>query len=203
MADAVKAEGLVLALTNETGGVYPFACAKNANLTITAEPIELAPKVNSAYRQYIKGRKSYTVSGNGLVKLVESNMQPLTFFEPFIESTDVTYIGYLDIIDNQNNYKVYQFNCVISSLSIDSNVGNFGQYSYTLQGTGPFTEITSVDTYTVASGTITARATTSWKLVAVGYGGKWYYNYTVSAGPVINLGSSLNGTTVMAVYVTS
>lgn len=203
MADAVKAEGLVLALTNETGGVYPFACAKNANLTITAEPIELAPKVNSAYRQYIKGRKSYTITGNGLVKLVESNMQPLTFFEPFIESTDVTYIGYLDIIDNQNNYKVYQFNCVISSLSIDSNVGNFGQYSYTLQGTGPFTEITSVDTYTVAGGTITARATTSWKLVAVGYGGKWYYNYTVSAGPVINLGSSLNGTTVMAVYVTS
>jgi hypothetical protein len=203
MADAVKAEGLVLALTNETGGVYPFACAKDANLTITSEPIELAPKVNSAYRQYIKGRKSYTISGSGLVKLVESNMQPLTFFEPFIESTDVTYIGYLDIIDNQNNYKVYQFNCVISSLSIDSNVGNFGQYSYTLQGTGPFTEITSVDTYTVSAGTITARATTSWKLVAVGYGGKWYYNYTVSAGPVINLGSSLNGTTVMAVYVTS
>ena len=203
MADAVKAEGLVLALTNETGGVYPFACAKDANLTITSEPIELAPKVNSAYRQYIKGRKSYTISGNGLVKLVESNMQPLTFFEPFIESTDITYIGYLDIIDNQNNYKVYQFNCVISSLSIDSNVGNFGQYSYTLQGTGPFTEITSVDTYTVSAGTITARSTTSWKLVAVGYGGKWYYNYTVSAGPVINLGSSLNGTTVMAVYVTS
>ena len=203
MADAVKAEGLVLALTNETGGVYPFACAKDANLTITSEPIELAPKVNSAYRQYIKGRKSYTISGSGLVKLVESNMQPLTFFEPFIESTDITYIGYLDIIDNQNNYKVYQFNCVISSLSIDSNVGNFGQYSYTLQGTGPFTEITSVDTYTVSAGTITARSTTSWKLVAVGYGGKWYYNYTVSAGPVINLGSSLNGTTVMAVYVTS
>lgn len=203
MADAVKAEGLVLALTNESGGVYPFACAKNANLTITSEPIELAPKVNSAYRQYIKGRKSFTVSGSGLVKLVESNMQPLTFFEPFIESTDITYIGYLDIIDNQNNYKVYQFNCVITSLSIESNVGNFGQYSYTLQGTGPLTEITSVDTYTVSGGTITARSTSTWKLVAVGYGGKWYYNYTVSAGPVINLGSSLNGTSVTAVYVSS
>lgn len=203
MADAVKAEGLVLALTNESGGVYPFACAKNANLTITSEPIELAPKVNSPYRQYIKGRKSFSVSGSGLVKLVESNMQPILFFEPFIESTDITYIGYLDIIDNQNNYKVYQFNCVITSLSIDSNVGNFGQYSYTLQGTGPLTEITSVDTYTVSGGTITARSTSTWKLVAVGYGGKWYYNYTVSAGPVINLGSSLNGTSVTAVYVSS
>lgn len=203
MADAVKAEGLVLALTNESGGVYPFACAKDANLTITSEPIELAPKVNSAYRQYIKGRKTYTISGSGLVKLVESNMQPVTFFEPFIESTDITYVGYLDIIDNQNNYKVYQFNCVITSLSIDLNVGNFGQYSYTLQGTGPFTEITSVDTYTVSGGTITARDPLTYKLVAVGYGGKWYYNYTISAGPVINLGSSLNGTSVTAVYVTS
>lgn len=203
MADAVKAEGLVLALTNESGGVYPFACAKNASLTITSEPIELAPKVNSPYRQYIKGRKTYTINGSGLVKIVESNMQPITFFEPFIESSDVTYIGYLDIIDNQNNYKVYQFNCVITSLSIDSNVGNFGQYTYTLQGTGPFTEITSVDTYTVSGGTITARSTSTWKLVAVGYGGKWYYNYTVSAGPIINLGSSLNGTSVTAVYVSS
>jgi hypothetical protein len=203
MADAVKAEGLVLAIRNETGGVYPFACAKDANLTITAETIELAPKVNSAYRQYIKGRKSYTISGSGLVKLVESNLHPLTFFEPFIESTDITYIGYLDIIDNQNNYKIYSFNCVITSLSLDSNVGNFGQYSYTLQGSGPFTEITTVDTYTVSGGTITGRDPLSFKLVAVGYGGKWYYNYTVSAGPVINLGASLNGTTVVAVYVTS
>jgi len=203
MADAVKAEGLVLAITNETGGVYPFACAKDANLTITAETIELAPKVNTAYRQYIKGRKSYTISGSGLVKLVESNLHPLTFFEPFIESTDITYIGYLDIIDAQNNYKIFKFNCVITSLSLDSNVGNFGQYSYTLQGSGPFTEITTVDTYTVASGTITARDPLTHKLVAVGYGGKWYYNYTISAGPVINLGASLNGTSVVAVYVTS
>lgn len=203
MADAVRAEGLVLALTNESGGVYPFACAKDANLTITSEPIELAPKVNSAYRQYIKGRKTYTISGSGLVKLVESNMQPITFFEPFIESSDVTYIGYLDIIDEQNNYKIFKFNCIITSLSIDSNVGNFGQYSYTLQGTGPFTEITSVDTYTVTGGTITARDPLTYKLVAIGYDGKWYYNYTISAGPVINLGSSLNGTSVIAVYVTS
>ena len=203
MADAVRAEGLVLALTNESGGVYPFACAKDANLTITSEPIELAPKVNSAYRQYIKGRKTYTISGSGLVKLVESNMQPITFFEPFIESSDVTYIGYLDIIDEQNNYKIFKFNCIITSLSIDSNVGNFGQYSYTLQGTGPFTEITSVDTYTVSGGTITARDPLTYKLVAIGYDGKWYYNYTISAGPVINLGSSLNGTSVIAVYVTS
>jgi hypothetical protein len=39
--------------------------------------------------------------------------------------------------------------------------------------------------------------------VAVGYGGKWYFNYTVTldgATPVINLGAALNGTTVTHCY---
>jgi hypothetical protein len=30
MAEAVKAEGLVIAVTNSSGGVYPFACAKDS-----------------------------------------------------------------------------------------------------------------------------------------------------------------------------
>jgi hypothetical protein len=44
-----------------------------------------------------------------------------------------------------------------------------------------------------------------YKLVAVGYGGKWYFNYTVTldAGvAVIVLGSALNGTVVTHAYTT-
>jgi hypothetical protein len=86
-------------------------------------------------------------------------------------------------------------------LSLESSYSGTPTYNFTLQVTGTFTELTVVDTYTVASGTITARSTSTHKLVAVGYGGKWYYNYTVSTGPVINLGSSLNGTSVVAAYI--
>lgn len=201
MADAVKAEGLVIAYTDSSGNVYPLACAKDATLQITRDLLELAPKTTNTFRRFIPSKRSFTISGSGLVKLVGTNMQGLDFFDDMFTTIDTNYVAYLDIIDAQNNYKVYQFNCYISNLTLDSSVGNFANYSFTLQGNGAFTEITEVDTATVTSGTVPGRSTTSWKLVAVGYGGKWYYNYTVSAGPVINFGTSLNGTSVVAAYI--
>ena len=88
MADAVKAEGLVVAATDASGNVYPFACTKDASISISRDFLELAPKTNSIFREFIKGRHNYTISGNGLVKMVESNTQPITFFDSFIEGTD-------------------------------------------------------------------------------------------------------------------
>ena len=201
MADLVKTEGLVLAITDGSGNVYPFACTNNSSISINKDLIELAPKTNTNYREYISGRQTATITGSGLVKISQTNMHPVTFFDAFIEATDTTYIGYLDLIDPQNNYKLYQFSCIIQALTLDANYGNTPTYNFTLQVTGDFTELTVVDTYTVSGGTITARDTSTHKLVAVGYGGKWYYNYTVSAGPVINLGTSLNGTSVVAAYI--
>ena len=205
MADAVKAEGLVIAVTNTSGAVYPFACAKDSTITISRDTIELAPKTNNVYREYIKGRQSFTVSGSGLVKIVESNMQPISFFDDYIDGIDSEVVGYLDMIDTSNNYRVYQFNAIINELSLASNVGGLGQYNYSLQGSGPLTELTVVDTYTVSSGKITARDTATHKLVAVGFGGKWYYNYTVTdeGGGVftITIGTSYNGVSVKAVYI--
>lgn len=201
MADAVKAEGLVIAYTDSSGNVYPLACAKDATLQITRDLLELAPKTTNTFRRFIPSKRSFTISGSGLVKLVGTNMQGLDFFDDMFTTIDTNYVAYLDIIDAQNNYKVYQFNCYISDLTLDSTIGTFSTYNFTLQGNGAFTEITEVDTATVTSGTVPGRSTTSWKLVAVGYGGKWYYNYSVSAGPVINLGTSLNGTSVVAAYI--
>ncbi len=205
MAEAVLSEGLVIAVTNASGGVFPFACAKNATLSISRDTLELAPRTNGVFREYIQNRMSFTVSGNGLVKMAESNMQPITFFDTFIEGTDQEFLCYLDMIDKTGNYKVYQFTAFITSLSISSSVNEFGSYDYTLQGTGPLVEITTVDSYTVASGYITGRNTATFKLVAVGIEGKWYYNYTVtspSAGVFeINIGTSFNGKTVKAAYI--
>lgn len=201
MADAVKAEGLVLAYTDTSGNTYPLACAKDASISISRDVIELAPKSFNTFRRYIPAKRTFSISGTGLVKLIGTNQHGLDFFDDLFTTTDTNYVAYLDIIDAQNNYKMYQFNCYITSLTLSSAVGQFANYSYTLQGNGAFTELTIVDTYTVAGGTITARSTATHKLVAVGYGGKWYYNYTVSGGPVITLGSSLNGTSVVAAYI--
>jgi hypothetical protein len=205
MANAVKAEGLVIAATNSSGAVYPFACAKDSTITISRDVIELAPKTNNIYREYIKGRQTFTVSGSGLVKLAESYMQPITFFDDYIDGIDSDVVCYLDIIDSSNNYRVYQFNAIITELGLASNIGSYGQYNYSLQGNGAFTELSVVDTYTVTSGKITARDTATHKLVAIGFGGAWYYNYSVTneGGGVfsITIGTAYNGVSVKAVYI--
>ena len=200
MADAVKAEGLVIAYLFEDN-VYPLACAKNSSITMSRDFLELAPKTNGLYREYITGRRGFTISGSGLVKMAQSYMHPIGFFDDFFTGSDTMYTAYLDMIDAQNNYKVYEFDCYIQDITLDSTVGGLANYNYTIQGTGGFTELTVVDTYTVASGTIPARNPATHKLVAVGYGGKWYYNYTVTGSYVITLGSALNGTSVIAAYI--
>jgi hypothetical protein len=132
-------------------------------------------------------------------------MQPISFFDDFIDGVDNEIVCYLDMIDAQNNYRVYQFNAIITELSLASSIGSLGQYNYSLQGSGAFTELSVVDTYTVTTGKITARDTATHKLVAVGFGGKWYYNYTVTneGGGVfsIMIGTAYNGVSVKAVYI--
>jgi hypothetical protein len=205
MADVLKTEGLVIAVTNASGNVYPFACAKNSTITINKDFLELAPKTNSVFREFISARESFTVSGSGLIKMSQSNMQPITFFDNFIEGLDTTsFVCYLDMIDPQGNYKVYKFSAFIQDLTLNSTYGGVPTYTFTLQGTGPLTEITTVDSYTVASGNITGRNPATFKLVAVGIEGTWYYNYTVtgtSPNFVISIGSSFNGKVVKAVYI--
>lgn len=207
MADVIKAEGLVIAAMDSSGNVYPFACATNSNITINGETLEIATISNNSYRSFVSGRQSFTISGSGLAKLVESNMQGINFFDNFITGTNTKFKCFLDLIDNQNNYQSYEFYVIITSLSLESTYGSFPRYSYTLQGASPITDTLIRDQDVVASGKVTAPAGSEpggiYKLVAVGYGGKWYFNYVVEldgATPVINLGSALNGTTVTHCY---
>lgn len=206
MADVLKTEGLVIAATDAAGNVYPFACAKGSSITFTREFLELAPKTNSYFRDFYPGKHTFNVSGNGLVKLDQAYMNDILFFDPFIQNNaDDKFLCYLDLIDNQGNYKVYKFYCWIQELTLDSSYGSIPSYNFTLQGTGDITLISVVDSYTVASGKITGRNTTTHKLVAIGYGGKWYYNYAVtspSAGVFeIDMTEVANGTVVKAAYL--
>jgi hypothetical protein len=187
--------------------VYPFACATNSSITISGETLEIATISNNSFRSFVSGRQSFTVSGSGLAKMTETSMNGINFFDNFITGTNTKFKCFLDLIDNQNNYQSYEFYVIITSLTLDSTYGSFPTYSYTLQGASPITDTLIRDQDVVASGKVTAAAGSEpggiYKLVAVGYGGKWYFNYTVTldgATPIINLGSALNGTTVTHAY---
>jgi hypothetical protein len=207
MADTLKAEGLVIAAMDSSGNAYPFACATNSTIEFSADTIEIATISNSSYRSFINGRQSFTVSGSGLAKMTETSMNGINFFDNFITGSNTKFKCFLDLIDNQNNYQSYEFYVIITSLSLDSTYGAFPRYTYTLQGASPITDTLTRLQNTVASGKVTALAGSEpggiYKLVAVGYGGKWYFNYTVTldgATPIINLGSALNGVTVTHAY---
>jgi hypothetical protein len=207
MADTLKAEGLVIAAMDSSGNAYPFACATNSSISISGETLEIATISNNSYRSFINGRQSFTVSGSGLAKMTETSMNGINFFDNFITGNNTRFKCFLDLIDNQNNYQSYEFFVIITSLSLDSTYGAFPTYSYTLQGASPITDTLTRLQNTVASGRVNALAGSQtggiYKLVAVGYGGKWYFNYTVTldgATPIINLGASLNGTVVTHAY---
>jgi hypothetical protein len=207
MADTLKAEGLVIAAMDSNDNVYPFACATNSSITINGETLEIATISNNSFRSFVSGRQSFTVSGSGLAKMTETSMNGINFFDNFITGTNTKFKCFLDLIDNQNNYQSYEFEVIITSLTLDSTYGAFPTYSYTLQGASPITDTLIRDQDVVSSGKVTAAAGSEpggvYKLVAVGYGGKWYFNYAVTLDgitPVINLGTALNGTTVTHCY---
>ena len=85
MAEVLQSNGLVLYAMNSAGQFYPFACAKTSTITINKELIELAPKTGSIYRQYIKGRQTFTVSGSGLIKVFQPGANTIDFFDYFIK----------------------------------------------------------------------------------------------------------------------
>lgn len=204
MADVVKAEGLVITYT-KNGQVYPLACTKNATLSINRDFYTLAAKTSGKFKEFIAGRRTFTISGNGLLKLTGTYMHGFDIFDLF-GSNDTTYTAYLEIIDNQNTFQVYKFNCIFQDVSLESSSGtNFATYSYTIQGTGAFTSVSQYSSQTVTSGQVTALDPAIYRLVGVGIGGKWYYNYSVSGTSpnfVINIGSSFNGQTANMVYFT-
>jgi len=204
MADVVKAEGLVITYS-KSGQVYPIACSRNATLSVSRDFYTLAAKTSGKFKEFLPGRRTFTISGNGLLKLSESFMHGFTLFDLF-QTNDTTYTAYLEIIDNQNNFYVYKFNCIFQDVSLESSSGTqFATYNYTIQGTGGFTAVSQYSTQTVTSGQVTALDPDVYRLVGVGIGGKWYFNYTVtgtSPNFVINIGSAFNGQTANMVYFT-
>lgn len=201
MADAVKAEGLVLSYEYD-GNIYPLACTKDATITISREFLELAPKTNNAFKRFIPTKKTFTISGSGLVKLVQNIQHPISFFDDMFQTVNTKFTAFLELIDDFNNYKAYQFECYIVDLTMNSVVNNYANYSYTIQGTGAFTEITSSDLEYIDEGLIPARDPALWKLVAVGFASQWYYDYVVfeSAGQYyINIGAYYDS--IRAVYI--
>lgn len=141
MANVLQSNGLVIYLYDGEG-YSPFGCAKTSTITINRDTIELAPKSNLGYKSFIKSRNSFTVSGNGLITLFEPSKISISNFDLFIEGNDSANItGRFEMTSMSGAYKKYSFEGILTNLTLESTIGEFATYSFTIQGTGPFVEI--------------------------------------------------------------
>jgi hypothetical protein len=188
MAYNITAEGLVMTLTSG-GNTYPIACAKDVSINLNRSFLELAPKTNEVYREFLPERVTGTITGNALVMLEGSYSHPMTvLFNDMYDTTPTLFTITFDILDNKTsapNYIAYETTAYLQDITMNSATGQNPSYSFTLQISGPIVPSTSITTTlgqqeTLASGKVTAQNPANWALFAVGINGKWYYNYTVT-----------------------
>lgn len=198
MGQAIKADGLVLAFDNGFH-VYPVACAQNSTFTITQDYIELAPKSSGVWREFIGSRKTFVVSGDGLLKLDDTYGVADDYFDDKILTGNNQVEGYLFMADNGNG-KLYAFTGIMTEYSYNSSVGGFAQYNYAIQGDGEPT-LKSDTAQTVTAGAVTGVNPATFRYLALAIDGKIYFNYTPDPSTgAITVGTQFNGKTAIIFY---
>lgn len=198
MGQAIKAEGLVLGF-DDGYHVYPMACAKTSTFTVTQDYIELAPKTSTAWREFITSRKTFVVSGDGLLKLDDTYAYGDDYLDDKIVTGSNEITGFLFMADEDSG-KMYKFNGYMTELTYSAGVGGFGQYNYSIQGNGEPTLLFDV-TQTVSAGAITGVNPATYRYIALAIDGKVYFNYDPNPSTgAITLGSSFNGKSVVVFY---
>lgn len=198
MSNAIKADGLVLGF-DDGFHVYPMACAKTSTFTITQDFIELAPKTSSEWREYITARKTFVVSGDGLLKLDDTYAYGDDYLDDKIVTGSNEITGFLFMADSTDG-KLYKFTGYMNELSYSASVGGFAQYSYSIQGTSEPT--LALDTaQTVTAGAVTGVNPATYRYLALAIDGQLYFNYTPNPSTgAITVGTQFNGKTAIIFY---
>ena len=198
MGQAIKADGLVLGF-DDGYHVYPMACAKSSTFTITQDFIELAPKTSGEWREYITARKTFVVSGDGLLKLDDTYAYGDDYLEDKIVTGSDEITGFLFMADTASG-KLYKFTGYMSELSYNTSVGVFAQYNYSIQGTSePIQALDSAQT--VTTGALTGVNPATYRYLALAIDGSLYFNYTPNPSTgEITVGTALNGKTAIIFY---
>jgi len=198
MGQAITADGLVLGF-DDGYHVYPMACAKTSTFSVTQDFIELAPKTSGEWREYITSRKTFVVSGDGLLKLDETYAYGDDYLDDKILTGSNEITGFLFMAD-QSNGKLYKFTGYMSELTYNSSVGGFAQYNYNIQGTSePTLALDAAQIVTAGGGTGGNPAT--YRYLALAIDGKLYFNFTPNPSTgAITVGIEFNGKTAIIFY---
>ncbi len=137
MADVVHGNMMVVFL--KLGSVYyPIACAKDSQIVINSETIELAPRLSKDFREYRYGRKTGKITGSGLTKINTDPDNLYTVFDlmGYQLASQMALVKY-SVEDPQGNTKVFECEAVITETGLGKTSGQSGTHSFELTISGP------------------------------------------------------------------
>lgn len=188
MADVVKGNSMIL-YVQISGNYKPVACAKSCTYTTTAESIELAPYSSSKWKQYIYGRLEGTISGSGLVKLVESG-QYSAYDIQALQWNQSSPLVKFSVTDPSSNTQVITQNVIIEEISFTGDAGGIANYSFSFRITG---------TPSITTTGFTPAALTSYKYTYTASGTVSTLTVTAMIGSYIDYFEK-NGTKLTVIY---
>lgn len=121
---------------------YPVACAKDVQINISSDLIELAPRSSKVFKEYEYGRVSGEITGSGLIVINGENTQ-YTIFD--ILGTQLNSVKWLAKFSMEANgeFRVLECNVLVKELGFTGGATEFGSYTYTLQISGEIVVSTS------------------------------------------------------------
>lgn len=139
MASPVQAKAVVLYA--KIGSVYyPVACAKDVNITTTADFLELAPRSSSVWREFEYGRLTGEISGSGITKIDTSPDNLYSIFDVIGQQFSLLkFMVKFSAYDPSGNYKVFECNVLAEEVNINGSASALSGYGYKLKITGPVT----------------------------------------------------------------
>jgi hypothetical protein len=142
MADVVNGRNLIL-YAQIGADMKPIGCAKEFDMTITTEMIELAPKTDSSYKTYKPGKKDIRFSGSGLVKIISTDLYNSTDLVASQLAGQKFNVRF-SITDPQANEVRYECSVYINETVQSKTSGRLASYTF---------QMTCVSKITVVGGT--------------------------------------------------
>lgn len=139
MGDVVRGKFAILYL--QLGSVfYPVACAKDLQLSIETEEIELAPRTSDDFREYEYARKTAKITGSGLTKVNTAPDNLYTVFDLIgFQLASQKVLVKFSIEDSDGNVVVFECNTIVKSADVGKNSSSASTHNYSLLVTGPVT----------------------------------------------------------------
>lgn len=142
MASVINGTNIVLYRYNpDTGLSTKFAAATNCTFTVSTDQTEITTTDSGGYKEFLNGQNSWTVSGDGFIKL-NTNYNYLLLLQ-MQDSKEPIQIKFT--IDNDNGdgsgtlgLSVFSGTANITSISLTGSVESASTYSISLQGSGAY-----------------------------------------------------------------